>query len=678
VADHYPHLLEPVTLDGLTLRNRVVMGSMHTGLEDHVWDLPKLSAYFAERARGGAGLIVTGGYAVNKRGWLKPFAGEMTSRLDAARHRQVTESVHQEGGAIALQLLHAGRYGYTPFNVAPSAIKSPITPFRPSALSSRGVDRTASDFARSAALAQRAGYDAVEVMGSEGYLINQFLAERTNQRDDEWGGSPTRRMRFAVEVVRRTRDAVGPDFPIVYRISLLDLVEGGQTWDETVELALLLQDAGVSLFNTGIGWHEARVPTILTQVPQGAWAWTTARLRAEVDVPVCASNRINSPAMADRLIAEGTADLVSMARPFLADPELVAKAAAGRADEINTCIACNQACLDHTFANKRATCLVNPRACHETELVLLPLPTTFPAQPRRTVAVVGGGPAGLSAAAALAERGFAVTLLERHTELGGQFRLAMRVPGKEDFAETLRYYRRRLEVLGVDVRLGTQATSADLARYDEVVVATGVRPRVPGIPGIDHPKVLSYADVLDGSVEVGPRVAVIGAGGIGVDVAHFLTHQGTGPEDLDEWLAHWGVGDPELVRAGLTEPKPRPTARDVTLVQRKSTAIGKGLGKTSGWAHRAVLRQAGVRQVSGATYELIDDAGLHLSVEGRPMLLDVDHVVVCAGQESVRSLYDELSGAHPGPVHLIGGADVAAELDAKRAIAQGVQLAASR
>jgi 2,4-dienoyl-CoA reductase (NADPH2) len=691
VTDHpFPHLLAPVTLgdpvSGLTLRNRVVMGSMHTGLEDHVWDLPKLAAYFAERARGGVGLIITGGFAPNKRGWLKPFAGEMSSRLDAERHRQVTGAVHDAGGAIALQVLHAGRYGYTPFSVAPSAIKSPITPFRPRALSGRAVDRTASDFARSAALAQRAGYDAVEVMGSEGYLVNQFLAERTNQRDDAWGGSPTRRMRFAVEVVRRTREAVGPDFPIIYRISLLDLVEGGQSWDETVELALLLEQAGVSLFNTGIGWHEARVPTIITQVPRGVWAATTARLRAEVSVPVCASNRINSPELADDLIADGSADLVSMARPFLADPELVAKAAAGRADEINTCIACNQACLDHTFANRRASCLVNPRACHETELVLLPLPTTVPARPRPTVAVVGAGPAGLSAATSYAERGFAVTLFEKHDELGGQFRLAMRIPGKGDFAETLRYYRRRLEVLGVDVRLGTDATAADLLAYDEVVVASGVEPRVPEIVGIDHPKVVSYADVLDGSVEVGSRVAVIGAGGIGVDVAHFLTHPATGPgggerETDAQWLAHWGVGDPALVRAGLTEPTARQPARDVTLVQRKASPIGKDLGKTSGWAHRAVLRQSGVQQVSGATYDRIDDDGLHLTVAGEPLLLDVDHVVVCAGQESVRGLYDELL-AEPGQaapaVHLIGGADLAAELDAERAIGQGVRLAASR
>ena len=675
----FPHLLEPITLGSLTLRNRTVMGSMHTGLEDYFWDIPKLAEYFRERAAGGAGLIITGGYSPNKRGWLKPLASDMTSRMQAMRHRQVTDAVHSEGGAIAMQILHAGRYGYHPLSVAPSAIKSPITPFKPTALSTKGVDQTATDFARAAALAQKAGYDAVEIMGSEGYLINQFIAERTNQRDDEWGGSATRRMRFPVEVVRRTREAVGPDFPIVYRISLIDLVEGGQTWEETVELALLLEDAGVTVFNTGIGWHEARVPTIITQVPPGIWSWTTARLKKEVSIPVCTSNRINTPEMADELIASGKTDLVSMARPFLADPELVNKAAAGRADEINTCIACNQACLDHAFSNKRASCLVNPRACHETELVLLPLPVAVPPKARPTVAVVGAGPAGLSAATSFAERGYAVTLFEKSATLGGQFRLAMQVPGKEDFKETLRYFTRRLEVLGVTVRLSSEATVDDLVKYDEVVVATGVEPRMPAIPGIEHPSVVSYAQVLDGSVRVGPRAAVIGAGGIGVDVSVFLTHAEESPE---EWLAHWGVGDPDLVRAGLGERKPRQPARTVTLLQRKESAIGIGLGKTSGWAHRAVLKQSGVVQVSGATYDLIDDAGLHITVGGEQQVIPVDHVVVCAGQESVRSLYDDLleaveAGRLAKPPYLIGGADVAAELDAKRAIKQGTEVAAS-
>jgi 2,4-dienoyl-CoA reductase (NADPH2) len=664
----YPHLLAPITVGDLTLRNRAVMGSMHTGLEDYAWDVPKLAAYFAERARGGVGLIVTGGYAPTKRGWLKPFASELSSRLQAERHKQLTGAVHDEGGAIALQVLHAGRYGYTPFSQSASDRKSPITPFTPAAMSTRQVDRTATAFAHSAALAQKAGYDAVEIMGSEGYLINQFLAARTNDRDDQWGGTPTRRMRFPVEVVRRTREAVGDGFPIIYRISLLDLVEDGQTWEEVMELALLVEQAGATVLNTGIGWHEARVPTIITQVPRGAWTWATQRLRKEMGIPVCASNRINTPELADQLIADGTADLVSMARPLLADPDFVNKAAAGRADEINTCIACNQACLDHAFANKRVSCLVNPRACRETELVLLPT------KRRSTVAVVGGGPAGLSAATSYAERGFAVTLFEKDAELGGQFRLAMRIPGKEEFAETMRYYARRLEVLGVTVRLGVAATVADLEGFEEVVVSTGVEPRMPEIRGIEH--AVSYADVLNGSVDPGRRVAVIGAGGIGVDIAHWLTHTPSRDgQELDDWLAHWGVGDPSAVVGGLTERRPRTPAREVYLVQRKTSMIGKDLGKTSGWAHRAVLRQSGVEQISGASYDLIDEAGLHLTVDGVPLLLEVDDVVVCTGQESVRHLYDELVAAGR-TTHLIGGADVAAELDAKRAIEQGLRLAA--
>ncbi len=668
----YDHLLSPIRLGGLELRNRVVMGSMHTGLEDHAWQLPRLAAYFAERARGGVGLAITGGYAVNRRGWLKPFAGEMMSRLDAARHVQVTDAVHAEGGAIALQVLHAGRYAYHPFSVGASARPSPITPFKPRAMSTRLVHRTVDDFARSVSLARKAGYDAVEVMGSEGYLINQFLAARTNDRTDEWGGDASARMRFPERVVQRIREVVGDDFPVIYRISLLDLVEGGQSWEETVELAQRLEAAGVTAFNTGIGWHEARVPTIITQVPRGVWTPWTARLRSSVGVPVIASNRINTPELAEQLVADGSADLVSMARPFLADPELVAKAAEGRADEINTCIGCNQACLDHTFTNTTASCLVNPRACHETTLVL--------GRTRRSarVAVVGAGPAGLATAVSAAERGFSVTLLEADPEIGGQFRLAMAVPGKEDFADTLRYYRRRLEVLGVDVRLSTRATAAELASYDEVVVATGVAPRIPGdIEGIEHPSVVSYADVLAGRVVPGRRVAVIGAGGIGVDVAHWLTHD---PADtVEDWLAHWGVGDPALHPGGLTEPKPRTPVREVTLVQRKTSRIGLGLGKTSGWAHRAVLKQSGVRQLSGASYDRVDDAGLHLTVDGSPLLVECDHVVVCAGQESVRSLYDELVlTATPGVgVHLVGGADVAAELDAKRAIEQGTRVAAA-
>lgn len=673
----YDHLLSPITIGDLTLRNRVVMGSMHTGLEDHVRDIPKLSAYFAERARGGVGLIVTGGYAPNKRGWLKPLAAEMSSRLHAARHREVTGAVHEEGGAIALQVLHAGRYAYVPWSVSASAIKAPINPFKPHALSTKGVEGTVSDFARSIELARKAGYDAVEIMGSEGYLINQFLAERTNQRTDRWGGTASNRQRFPVEIVRRARELVGADFPIIFRLSLIDLVEGGQTWEETIDLAYALQDAGVSVLNTGIGWHEARVPTIITQVPRGAWLDFTARLRSEVSVPVCASNRINTPELADAAIAEGKADLVSMARPLLADPEFVAKAAQDRADEINTCIGCNQACLDHAFSNKAASCLVNPRACRETTLVLSPVRT------RKRVAVVGAGPAGLSAAVSAAERGLEVTLFEKGEEIGGQFRLAMAVPGKEDFTDTLRYFGRRLEVLGVDVRLKTEATLADLQPYDDVIVATGVAPRVPALDGVDLPGVVSYADVLSGRVDPGQRVAVIGAGGIGVDVSTWLTQER--PETLDEWMAHWGVGDPAYHRGGLVEPAPRTPARQVTLLQRKTTPIGIGLGKTSGWAHRARLKQEAVRMVSGAAYDGIEagpEGGLvvRYRIDGEPQTLSVDTVVLCAGQESVRDLWalrQAQDGMERAGWHLIGGADVAAELDAKRAIEQGTRVAAA-
>lgn len=667
-AAPYPHLLAPLTLGRLTLRNRVVMGSMHTGLEDSALNTGKLAAYFAERARGGVGLIITGGYSPNKRGWLKPFASEMTTRLQAMRHHQVTDAVHEEGGAIAMQVLHAGRYGYHPFSVSASNRKSPITPFRPTALSTKGVDRTASDFARAVALAEKAGYDAVEIMGSEGYLINQFLAERTNDRTDAWGGTVEKRMRFPVEIVRRARELVGDDFPIVYRISLLDLVENGQTWEEVVELAHRLEHVGVTVLNTGIGWHEARVPTIITQVPRNAWVDYTARLKAEVSVPVCASNRINTPEAGEEILASGRADLISMARPLLADADFVNKAAQGRADEINTCIACNQACLDHVFKNQLASCLVNPRGCRETTLVLRPTRVT------RSVAVVGAGPAGLATAVSAAERGLAVTLFEKSDELGGQFKLAMQVPGKEDFRDTLRYYRRRLEVLDVDVRLGCEATDGDLASYDDVVLATGVTPRIPAIPGVDHPLVLRYDQVLSGEVVPGRQVAVIGAGGIGVDISVWLTHDPG--ETPDEWMAHWGVADPSLHRGGLTEPKPRAPQREVTLLQRKTTPIGIGLGKTSGWAHRAVLKQSEVRLVSGASYDRIeptaagDRVRVHLTVDGVPEVIEVDHVVLCAGQESVRDL------VAPGRT-VIGGADVAAELDAKRAIKQGTEVAAA-
>lgn len=664
----YDNLLSPITLGDLTLRNRVVMGSMHTGLEDHRKDITKLAAYFRERAAGEVGLIVTGGYSPNTRGRLWPLGGEMSSRLHAMRHREITDAVHEENGAIALQILHAGRYAYMgPLQESASSVKSPINPFTPKAMSTKRVDEVVSDFAKSVVLAKKAGYDAVEIMGSEGYLINQFIAERVNQRTDKWGGSAVNRMRFPTEVVRRAREAVGDGFPIIFRISLIDLVEGGQTWEETVELAYALQEAGVTVLNTGIGWHEARIPTIITQVPRAAWVDYTARLKAEVDVLVCASNRINTPELAEDIIASGKADLVSMARPLLADPDFAKKAREGRGDEINICIACNQGCLDHVFQKKRATCLVNPRAAYETELVLKPT------RKKKTVAVVGAGPAGLSAAVSAAERGLDVTLFEKDEELGGQFRLAMMVPGKEDFKDTLAYYTRRLEVLGVDVRLKTEANESDLAEFDEVIISTGVEPRIPPIPGVNHRKVATYADILAGRVVAGKKVAVIGAGGIGVDISVALTHE---EESLADWMAHWGVGDPAEHRGGLVPAEPRTPERQVTLIQRKETRIGLGLGKTSGWAHMAHLKQDKVAMITGASYDRIDDEGLHITVDGRSSVIEADTIVLCAGQESVRDLW---SGSPEDSIpnwHLIGGAHLAGELDAKRAIRQGTEVAA--
>nr|WP_284692146.1 FAD-dependent oxidoreductase [Pinirhizobacter soli] len=666
-------MLAPLDLGFTTLRNRVLMGSMHTGLEDKAKDFDKLAAFFAERARGGVGLIVTGGIAPSIEGWLKPFSGTLSMPWHVARHRKVTQAVHAEGGKICMQILHAGRYAYQPLAVAPSKIKSPISPFTPRALTSRGVERTIGAFVRSAKLAQRAGYDGVEVMGSEGYLINQFIAARTNKRDDAWGGDAERRMRLPVEIVRRIRQAVGRDFIIIYRLSMLDLVDDAQSWDEIVMLAKKVEAAGATIINTGIGWHEARVPTIVTSVPRAAFTWVTRKLKGEVSIPLVTTNRINMPDVAERVLAAGDADMVSMARPLLADADWVNKAAAGRTQAINTCIACNQACLDHVFVNRRASCLVNPRACHETELVIRP------ASVSKRYAVVGAGPAGLACATTLAERGHAVTLFDRASAIGGQFNMARRIPGKEEFDETIRYFEHRLGETGVTLALGQVATVEALqaGRFDAVILATGVTPRAAGIEGRDHPKVLSYVDVLAGNADVGKTVAVIGAGGIGFDVAEFLVQSRPSPSlDIARWTGEWGVDTTLAHRGGLGQAKAEAPDREVWLLQRSPGTPGKRLNKTSGWVHRATLKHKKVRMLGGVAYQRIDDEGLHVVIDGTPQILAVDNVVICAGQEPNRTLHDPLSAAGV-PVYLIGGADVAAELDAKRAIAQATRLAAS-
>ncbi|MGW5440286.1 oxidoreductase [Nocardia asteroides] len=671
----YPHLFEPLDLGHTTLRNRVVMGSMHTGLEDRAWDTNKLAAYFAERARGGVGLIITGGYAPNRTGWLAPFGGKLTTKSEAYRHRTITKAVHAEGGKIAIQILHAGRYSYMPTSVSASAVKSAINPFKPRALSAKGIENTIDDYARCAELAKFAGYDGCEIMGGEGYFINQFLAPRVNKRTDKWGGTPENRRRLPVEIAKRIRAAVGPDFIIVFRLSMAELVEKGQTFDEIIALAQELEAAGVDILNTDIGWHEARVPTIVTSVPRAAFVEFTAKVARRVNIPVCASNRINMPEIAEEILTRGDAALISLARPLLADAEWANKAMGDRADEINTCIACNQACLDHAFGNKKVSCLVNPRAGSETTLQLLPT------RRAKRFAVVGAGPAGLSAAVNLAERGHHVDLFEADDKIGGQFDIARRIPGKEEFDESIRYFRRKIELTGVTLHLEKRVTADELiaGKYDSVVLATGVRPRIPNIPGIDHPMVLSYAELVKEEKPVGKKVAVIGAGGIGYDVSEYLTVEGHPTLKLDEWKEEWGVdADDEQVRGQLKQPKPSPAARDVVLLQRKSTPFGKDLGKTSGWVHRAALKAKGVEQVGGVNYERIDDAGLHISFGDKrenPRVIAVDNVIVCAGQESVRELEEPLRAAGV-ELHLIGGADVAAELDAKRAIAQGTRLAA--
>ncbi|GAA2745730.1 NADPH-dependent 2,4-dienoyl-CoA reductase [Kitasatospora cinereorecta] len=669
----YPHLLSPLDLGFTTLPNRVIMGSMHVGLEEAPGGFDRMAAFYAERARGGVGLIVTGGIAPNEAG--RPFEGGsmLTTEEEAAEHRVITDAVHREGGRIALQILHFGRYAYHRDLVAPSPLQAPISPFVPNELTDEQVEQTIEDFVRCAALAQAAGYDGVEIMGSEGYLINEFIAAPTNHRTDRWGGAYADRMRFPIEIVRRVRERVGPDFILIYRLSMLDLVPGGSTLEEVVELAKEIEAAGATIINTGIGWHEARIPTIATSVPRGAFAWVTKKVMGAVSIPLVTSNRINTPELAEQLLADGHADLVSLARPMLADPAFVAKAQAGTPEAINTCIGCNQACLDHTFSLKITSCLVNPRACHETELVL------SPTRLRKRLAVVGAGPAGLAFAVSAAERGHAVTLFDAADRIGGQLNIARRVPGKEEFDETLRYYRHQLDAHGVDVRLNTAVTADTLADggWDEIVLATGVTPRTPEIPGIDHPKVLGYLDVLRDGAAVGDSVAILGAGGIGFDVAEYLTDPGEqASSNPAVFFEQWGVDTEHTTPGGLARPVHRRSPRQVHLLQRKTSKVGAGLGKTTGWIHRTELKHRGVTMVAGATYELIDDAGLHLTVDGEPQLLPVDTVVLCTGQEPRRDLYQDLRDRGLEP-HLIGGADVAAELDAKRAIDQGTRLAAA-
>jgi len=674
-AAPYPHLLAPLDLGFTTLRNRTLMGSMHTGLEEKPGGFERMAVYFAERARGGVGLMVTGGIAPNEEGGVYGGAAKLTTTEEADHHRVVTQAVHEAGGKICLQILHAGRYAYSKNQVAPSAIQAPINPFKPRELDEEGIEKQIADFVTCATLAQSAGYDGVEIMGSEGYFINQFLAAHTNHRSDRWGGSYENRMRLPVEIVRRVREAVGPKFIIIFRLSMLDLVEGGSSWEEIVQLAKAIEQAGATLINTGIGWHEARIPTIATKVPRAAFSKVTAKLRGSVAIPLITTNRINTPEIAEQILSEGDADMVSMARPFLADPEFVNKAAAGRSDEINTCIGCNQACLDHTFGGKLTSCLVNPRACHETEL------NYIPTRQSKKIAVIGAGPAGLAAATVAAERGHQVTLFDSASEIGGQFNIAKRVPGKEEFFETLRYFGRKLQTTGVDVRLNTRVAVQDLlgAGYDEVILATGIAPRTPAIPGIDNPKVLSYLDVILGRKPVGHSVAVIGAGGIGFDVSEFLVHQGVSTSlDRTAFWKEWGIDTTLQARGGVVGIKPElhAPARQVFLLQRKASKVGDGLGKTTGWIHRTGLKNKQVQMLNSVEYLKIDDAGLHIRIgEGEEKLLPVDNIVICAGQDPLRELYDGLLEAGQS-VHLIGGADVAAELDAKRAIDQGSRLAA--
>lgn len=664
----YPNLLKPLDLGFTTLKNRVLMGSMHTGLEEG--DPNKMAKFYAERAKGQVGLMVTGGVAPNRSGWTKPFAGKLTNNREVKFHKIVTEAVHQEGGKICMQILHAGRYAYLPFSVAPSTSKAPITPFKARRMPNFLVEWTINDFVRAAALAQKAGYDGVEIMGSEGYLINEFLVSKTNKRTDKWGGSYENRTRFALEIVKRTKAKVGNEFIIIFRLSMLDLVENGSSWQEVVMLAKELEKAGVSIINTGIGWHEARVPTIATRVPRAAFTWVTKKMKEEVSIPLITTNRINTPEVAEQVLAQGDADMVSMARPFLADADLVLKTIEGREDEINTCIACNQACLDHLFQNKKASCLVNPRACRETELNYLPTDKA------KKIAVVGAGPAGMAAATVLAERGHQVTLFEAEAEIGGQFNMAKQVPGKEEFYETLRYYKRIIKLSTIDLKLNTIATVEDLKAFDEVILATGISPRDLILPGGNEENTLSYIDVLKHKKPVGKKVAIIGAGGIGFDVAEYLSHEGIMPsQDIATYMKEWGVDMHMESRGGLIPAAYISSPREIYLMQRKDTKVGKGLGKTTGFGHRASLTKRKVKMLNGCSYLNFDEKGLLISRKGKEELLEVDQIIICAGQNPLKELQEPLEQAGL-KVHLIGGADVAAELDAKRAIKQGSELAA--
>jgi len=667
----YPNLLAPLDLGFTQLKNRVLMGSMHTGLEEASDGYERMAAYFGERAQGGVGLIVTGGIGPNSEGGTHPNTKKLVSDEDIAGHRQITDAVHAHDGKICMQILHTGRYAYSPDQVAPSAIKSPINPFTPRALDEAGIHKQIDDFVFTSVQAQKAGYDGVEIMGSEGYFLNQFIAARTNQRDDDWGGSYEKRIRLPIEVVRRVREAVGEKFIIIFRLSMLDLVEGGSTAEEVIQLGKAIEKAGATIINTGIGWHEAQIPTIATKVPRAAFTWVTARFKKELSVPVITSNRINTPEVAEEVLERGDADMISMARPFLADPNFVIKAMENRADEINTCIGCNQACLDHVFNGQMTSCLVNPRACHETEL------TIAPATAVKNIAVVGAGPAGLSAATTAASRGHKVTLFDAADEIGGQFNIAKQIPGKEEFYETLRYFNRQIELTGVNLRLTTRVTAEQLndGGFDDVIVATGISPRTPEIEGIDHPKVLSYLDVIGAKKPVGQKVAIIGAGGIGFDTAEYITHSGESTsQNIPAFMKEWGIDMSFGSRSGIegVKAQPEPSPREVYLLQRKTSKVGSGLGKTTGWIHRAGLVMKGVRLMPSCDYHKIDDQGLHLTVGDKPQVLDVDTVIICAGQDPLRDLVEGLTVTH----HLIGGADIASELDAKRAIDQGTRLAA--